>query len=157
MHNTLPVDPPVRLLALYQQVYPDTKPDIVFQAPGREMWALANITERGEYAITSSEMAARAVFSRQSAKVRRTVLQRPLPRWARYAAGMVLLLDDAGLAVPGLEAVVCADEPPGPRYDYALGILVAALWHDLYRRAVSPDMLREITDTVRREYVEVDS
>lgn len=156
MPNSLPLDPPVRLLALYQQIYPDAKPDIAFRAPGREMWALANITERGEYAITSSEMAARAVFSRQSAKVKRTVMQRPLPRWARYAAGVVLVLDDAGLGVPGLEAVVCADEPPGPRYDYALGILFAALWHDLHRRVITSARLQEITDTVRREYVEVD-
>jgi hypothetical protein len=55
--------------------------------------------------------------------------------------------------MPGVDVVVCGDEPAGPRYDFALGILFGALWSELNGQAVSEAELIELTDRVRREYV----
>jgi galactokinase len=148
-------DPPLRLLAKFQELNPNTAPAVVFQAPGRDMWIAARANDREIYSIRSLEYnrAAPATFSLHSAKMRNTVMQRPLPRWVRYPAGVILRLSAAGFDVPCLHAVICGDEPRGPRYEYGLGILFAALCHELNNCHYDSQTLTEVVDTVQREYL----
>jgi len=147
-------DPPLRLLAAFQQAYPHQAMEWVIHAPGREMWLAASRAINEEFAIVAPDMeAVKAVFSLQSAKVKRTISQRPLPPWARYPAGVTLLLARDGLDVFGLNMVVMGDEPPGPRYNYALGITFASLWHDLLQREYTIDDLIALVDRTRRDYL----
>lgn len=148
-------NPPLRLLVAFQQAFPDCLPDWVIRAPGRDMWIAAVPARDSEFTLVAADLDGRVTFNLQSAKTRRTVTQRPLPRWARYPAGVTLLLAQAGVDVIGLKMVVMGDEPPGVRYDYALGIAFAALWHDLHQLPYTVDDLIDVVDRTRRDYVDV--
>ena len=147
-------DPPVRLLAAFQQTFPDEELVWLVRAPGRDTWIAASRSGGETFTVAIPDMDAKTTFSLQSARVRRTVLQRPLPRWARYPAGVTLTVDNEGLDVTGLNMVVMASEPPGPQYDYGIGIAFAALWHEVGGQAYTMDRLIEIVDKARRDYVE---
>jgi len=147
-------DPPVRLLAAFQETFPSQELVWLVRAPGRDTWIAAARSDNETFTVASPDLDARVTFSLQSARVRRTVLQRPLPRWARYPAGVTLTVDNEGLDVIGLNMVVMASEPPGPQYDYSIGIAFAALWHEIYNRPYTMDRLIDIVDRARREYVE---
>lgn len=144
-------DPPLRLLARFEQVFPTSTPQLVIQAPDREMWAAASRNGTAQFRIYTAESSARTIFSYQSAKRKQTVYRQPLPRWARYIAGVCVLLNVPEM--PGIDVVACGDEPAGPRYEYALGILFAALWHEINAQACSPIYLQEVVERVRRDYV----
>lgn len=149
-----PTDPPVRLLAAFQQAFPDDPMTWLLKAPGRDVWIAATRSEDDQFTVVEPESETRATFNLQSAKLKLTATRRPLPRWARYPAGVTLLLAQDGLDVVGLKMVFVGDEPTGPRYDHALGMAFAALWHDLYELPYTVDTLIEIADRTRREYVE---
>ena len=154
---TLPVqgaDPPLRLLAAFQQIYPALVPTHIVQAPGRDMWVAASVAQTNAFTIHVPDMNGHTSFSRRTAKNHRTLLKRPLPRWARYPAGVVIALSASGLDVDGIDTVVVSEESPGPRYDYALGMTFAALIHSLHGQSYDSDSLLEIVEKVRREYVE---
>ena len=147
-------DPPLRLLVAFQQGWPDHTPDVVFCAPGRSLWLAGRVTTPERWTLHAPDVSdtASATFTRQSARARQTWLRRPLPRWARFPAGVLLALPDA--EAPGLEAVVCGDEPAGPRYEYALMLLFAALLHELADRPYLPGDLSAIADAVLRDYID---
>lgn len=153
MDNDLIPDPPVRLLAAFQQAFPDQAIDWMVRAPGRDTWIAAARTDDNELTVAAPDLEAKTTFSLQSARTRKTVMQRPLPKWARYPAGVTLALDNAGLDMIGLNLVVIADEPPGPQFDYSLGIAFAALWYGIHQREYTIDRLIEVVDRARREYV----
>jgi galactokinase len=147
------VNPPVRLLATFADAFPNSTPTLVLPAPGRDLWIAAGLNATQRYAVRALELDAGAVFNRQSAKRGETILRRPLPRWARYASGVVLALDT--IDVPGVDALICGDEPQGPRYEYALGVAFAALWHAIADIETTPRGLIEIVDRVQRDYIGV--
>jgi hypothetical protein len=146
------INPPLRLLAAFARRFPDREPSIVLQAPGRDLWTAAVVLGTRQYRIEALDLRARAVFSRQSAKRRETTLRRPLPRWSRYAAGVMLALDNM-IDVPGIVALICGDEAPGPRWDYSVGILFAALWHEIAGETARERDLIALVDRVQRDYV----
>ena len=154
---TLPVsgvDPPLRLLAAFHQIHPDLLSTHIIQAPGRDMWAAAAVRPTDAFTVHIFDLGVHTSFSRRTAKLRRTLLNRPLPRWARYPAGVVLALNDAGLDANGIAAVIVGEESPGPRYDYALGMTFAALIHVVCGQSFTADSLLEIVEKARRDYVE---
>jgi len=154
--------PPLRLYMAYGMIFPDTPLERVFQAPGREMWIAYHLAapERANAAPTYELHSVDAggdvpvVFTLQSAKTKRAVTKRPLPRWARYAAGALVMLDLPGMEACGIHGVIGGDEPHGPRYDFAISMLFAALLYDLAGTTVSLARLIEIADRVNRDYVE---
>jgi hypothetical protein len=149
-------DPPMRLLLAFQQLYPALNaPDWVIQAPGRDMWAAAAHQPAPEFTIALPDLDARATFSYRSARSGLSVLNRPLPRWARYAAGALLDLRAAGIEPGGLVMVVAGTEPSGPRYEHAVGIVVAALGCACLGQMCAADDLVELVERVRRDYVEM--
>jgi len=145
---------PLRLLVQFQQRCPDTEPELVLQAPGRDLWMMAMLNTSGRVALASVELNARTVLSAHSARYKRTMLHRPLPKWSRYAAGVLISLDDSNLTVSGLTAVVGGDEPVGPRYEYTLGVLMAGLIYTVNQQSFTHSKLFEIADRARRDYVE---
>lgn len=145
-------DPPIRLLAKFQELFPESTPQLILKAPGREMWAAANFNGKTEISVWSAEITGRTTFTYQSAKQKQTVQRRPLPRWARYLAGASVYVDVPEM--PGVDVVVGGNETLGPRYEYALGILFAAFWCDINGQEISEAQLRDLTERVRREYVE---
>ncbi len=153
--STIP-NPPLHLLAAFQEVYPDCSPTCIVQAPGRDTWVAAvTRTEAEGYALNSTTHTGQAKFNRRSAKLKQTLTHRPLPGWSRYAAGVILALDAAGLAVPGIGIVALSEDTSfGPRHDHALGMAVAALWHELCGRPYTPEAILDVVERVRREYVE---
>lgn len=155
MNDTLqPGNPPVMLLAAFNDSFPYQAMRWLARAPGREMWAAACHADNEEFTVVAPELEGKATFSLQSAKSKLTVTRRPIPRWARYPAGVALLLAQNGLDVIGLNMVLMGNEPLGPRFDYGLGMAFAALWHDLYQLPYTVDTLIEVVDRARREYVE---
>jgi galactokinase len=135
------------------QLFNQPQPDWIVQAPGREMWMAGGTCDGDEYTLHGADFDSHATFSHRSAKSKQTVLKRPLPVWARYPAGVVIALNDAGLDVPGLQAVLLGDEPHGPRYDFGLGLVVAAFCHELVGARYTPDELVDIVEAVRRKYL----
>ena len=142
---------PLSQLAPVEPVLTTPTPHVIVQAPDRRMWAAASLNGTAHFRIYTAESSARTIFSYQSAKRKQTIYRQPLPRWARYIAGISVLLDVPDM--PGIDAVACGDEPAGPRYEYALGILFAALWYEINMQSCSPIQLQEIAERVRRDYV----
>jgi len=150
-------NPPVMLLAAFADAFPDHIVQLLVRAPGREMWIAASYSGDNSITVVAPEVEGRATFNLQSAKVKQTITRRPLPRWARYPAGVTLMLAQDGLDLIGLNLVVMGNEPPGPRFDYGSGMAFAALWHDLYQLDYTIDTLIDLCDRARREYVEVEA
>ncbi|MBC8098632.1 MAG: hypothetical protein H7Y11_04260 [Armatimonadetes bacterium] len=153
---SLSLNPPLSLLAAYQKVYPTQSPSWIVQAPGRETWIAASlVSESDGYTLTSGNLNAQAKFTRRSALLKRTVTNRPIPSWARYAAGVVVLMSEAGLIVPGVMVVSSSEDTSfGPRHDHALGMAFAALWYDLCQQPYTPEQVFDWAEKARRQYVE---
>lgn len=148
------LNPPLHLLAAFQQTYPDCTPTWVLQSPGRETWVAAMAADV-DYSLASANHQAQTRFSRRSAVFKQTINKRPLPDWSRYAAGVIVTLSDAGLDVPGIRAVSHSEDTSfGPRHDHALGMAFAALWHEILGLPYTPEQVLEIVERVRRNYVE---
>ena len=147
-------DPPVHLLAGFARFLPEKTPELVLQAPGRALWAAVIRRTDDYFSMSSVEFDSRAAFSYQSAKVRRTVMRRPLPSWVRYGAGMLMLLSNEGLDASGFDAVVAGSENDDARYEYAVGLAFAAVYHTLSSTPYTEDKLVDLAERVRREYVQ---
>lgn len=148
-------DPPMRLLLGFQQHFPNHSADWIIQAPGREMWVAAAVHPDPSFTLLLADSGQRTSFSLRSAKLKMTLLQRPLPLWARYPAGVLLALRDSGLALSGMQAALAGEEPAGPRYDYALGMAVAALWYIIKEQPCTTDSLLELVEQVHRDYLDL--
>jgi galactokinase len=130
-------------------------PEWVIQAPAREMWVAAMLEAQPEFTLIVPDLEARTTFSLRSAKNKTTVMNRPLPRWARYAAGTVIALSEAGMELGGFHAVVIGTEPTGPRYEYAIGLTLAALCCQMADQSCQPEQLLDLLERVRRDYAEI--
>jgi len=147
------MNPPVRLLIATQEHFHKAA-EWLIDVPGREMWVAAQITNDYQYAITVPDLNAHTIFDRRGAKSKKTVRNRPLPRWARQIAGVLLVLSDEGLAVPGVKVILLGDEPPGPRYEHALGMGFAALWYVYNQQTCDLNCLMDLMERVRKEYLD---
>lgn len=144
------VDIPLRLMVRFQERFPNTSPHWVMQAPDRDLWILAAPNPRGRITLDVVELRARTCFTLHSAAYQRTVTHRPLPAWARTPAGVLMVLDSEGFPLGGLDVVIGGDEPRGPRYLFALGIVTGALVYTIHDRAFTSADLIELTDDARR-------
>ena len=145
------MNPPLRLLTAYQNAH-GTTPDVLVEVPGRAMWLAAQPAESHRQMLTVPDLGGQATFDLQSAKQMRTVRSRPLPKWARIPAGVLLsLVTQPTMMFPGMACVVVGDEPTGPRYEYSLGMAYAALWYQLNEMTVNEPMLIELLEHVQRD------
>lgn len=145
-------DPPVRLLVQYQSLCAHDAPDLLVCVPGRDIWAAVRFNGAAFVKLIDADAGRQVRFTIRSAVRRETLLHRPLPRWALYAAGVTALIDLPVL--PGAEILVCSDEPGGPRGDHALGMLMAAYWHAVNDLPLEETPLFHLAERARRDYVE---
>lgn len=144
---------PLHLLAAYQQFYPNVIPDWVVKAPDYEVWAAASRLDAPAFNIVNANLHVKTTFSWQSAKVKQTLFKRPLPRWSRYAAGVIFHLCADGLDRSGVYMAVLSTESAPVRAEYGAGLAVAALWYTLNSQSFTVETLREHVEQVRREYI----
>jgi galactokinase len=147
-------DPPIRLLAAFQQAFPNESPDWITRAPGRDVWLAASPAPSDHFTVFSPDQGGQTTFSMRSAKLKQTVYQRMLPRWAYYPAGVMLVLYNLGHELNGRHIAVISEEPDGPAYDYGIGIAFTAYWHEVLDMPFTIDSLIEVVDKARRDYVE---
>jgi hypothetical protein len=147
------LDPPVRLLALYQQICSADMPDLVVAVPGRAIWAAVHFTGTTFFKVIDADGARHTRFDVRSSRHKRTLLRRPIPDWARYAAGVTALASVRFL--PGAEILVCSDETSGPRRDHSLGMLITALWNEVNDLPTDEDTLFQMAERTRRDYIEL--
>ncbi|NWF69942.1 MAG: hypothetical protein HXY40_12725 [Chloroflexi bacterium] len=147
-------NPPVRLLSLFGQAFPQLSPERVIKTPGRELWVAAAAATHDTVTIYATELGARTYFTVRSARRKSNPRGRPLPAWARYIAGVSLALDEMGMAISGQYIALAGNEPPGPRYDYALGMAYAALVYHLNEQLCTDSALLDLVERVRRDYID---
>jgi len=145
--------PPLHLLAAFNDAF-QLSPEHILQSPGYDLWVAAVVPANNLYIIHAPAMGNYVKFSWQSAKKQQTIHKRPLPKWSRYAAGIIYHLCGNGLDVKGIQAVILGNEMPGVRYDYAIGVTMAALWHTILGKPYTSEQLIELVDHVRRVYIE---
>ncbi len=126
--------PPRRLIDAFKDAF-KTRPDFLVRVPGRvnlvgahvdynDGWVLPAAISRYVWAAAKALptrcMSIRAVdlnedtaFRLTELDTRRSLLGRPLPRWAEYAAGVAWSLQEAGLATPGVQLAISGDVPVG--------------------------------------------
>ena len=153
--NTAP-NPPLRLLATFQMTYPSQRANWVMSAPERDMWVGASVYDSGQFSVTVPDLEAHTIFRIKSARIKRTVDNAPLPTWATYLAGVSVILSNAGMTFPGADMVLAGEEPPGPRYEYSMGMAFAALWYQYNAKPFDQSILLPVMEQVRREYVETE-
>jgi hypothetical protein len=149
-------DPPIRLLVYFQQLIPEHRPQIVYQAPGRDVWLAAAFNQDVRFSLIAADINpdVETSFTLQTARQMQTTTRRPLPNWARYAAGALVTL--SAFDTPGFDGILVADEPPGPRQDYAIALLFAGLIYTLADQPQPTDHLQSVADIVVRDYVGLD-
>lgn len=144
-------DPPLRLLAAFFDHFPGQTPECIVQAPNRDMWGMAVLRDIGCFTIVAPDLTDEVRVTVDSARADQTALNRPLPEWARFAAGVLPVLADAGMMLPGGDIALAGEEPAGPRYAYALGIATAAVLCAMVDAPYDSERLTEIVERVRRE------
>jgi hypothetical protein len=145
--------PPIRLLADFQARC-GSPPDLIAGAGERRAWAVAHFTGGGFYIVHHGDSTGVTRFDARTARRRLTLLRRPIPIWARYAAGVAALLEQP---LPGAHIALYSDEPAGPRRAHALGMAVAGLWQRAHGLPDDEPTLFAIAEQVRRAYVEIDA
>jgi hypothetical protein len=146
--TTLDQDAPLRLIVNYQAAF-GTTPAYVLKAPGREFWIAAETTDTGVMDLRAPDLDGAAVFHRRSARDLHTVRGRPLPRWARLAARVLLALHTPGGT--GCRAVLVGEEPAGPRYDYALAMAFATFCLAMAEQPCDDAAVADVMEKVRRQ------
>jgi galactokinase len=146
-------NPPIRLLVMFQERFPDQALHWLVKVPGWEMWAAAASCGGYDLTLAAPDLDGQTTFNLRSAKSKRTVFNRPLPRWARYPAGVLVVLGEMGLEISGLNIALVGEEPSGPRYDYALGVAFLGLAYDIHGRESTRENLIEVVERVRRDYM----
>lgn len=145
----------MRLLLAFQEHFPEFAPSWVLQALGRDMWVAASFIDSTAMTLVVPDYEAHTTFNYRSAKTRLTVLNRPLPNWARFPVGVLLALRAEGMERTGLQAVLAGAEPAGPRYEHAMGITIGALWYEVHGYPYTTSGLIEMVERVRRDFVDV--
>lgn len=135
------VNPPLRLLVAFETLVGEP-PDFMLGVPGREMWVAGRPWLPGRWQFHVPDLEAQVLFTPHSLRRGRNAAGRPIPPWARYLAGVVRTLEDmALLPIQGAQLVVVADEPPGPRYEFALAMCLVVVCCDLTQTAVTSEQI----------------
>lgn len=151
-----PVNPPLRLLASFQQLV-GVAPSLMLAVPAREMWVLvapadSQHADEQRYTIITPDLDNQTAFDVRGARLRQTYLNRPLPRWARYIALALVAMTDDGIRVPPAQLFIAGDEPQGPRYEYTLGMAMATYGYHHHGRVATEPALVDLLEKATRRY-----
>ncbi len=168
--NTLP--------AVFQQKF-GRPPAFVARAPGRvnllgehvdynDGFVLPAAIDRATYIAFSPADSERttlwaadfdkaAVFSSQTLAAQTQPDGSPLPDWARYPAGMMWALGEAGLETPAMDAVFASDVPRGSGLSSSASVEMAfgVAWQQLGGWELAPMELAKLGQRAENQYVGV--
>jgi len=136
----------------------NAEPGFVVRAPGRvnllgehvdynDGWVLPAAVDLATYlavhpcdsklvSITAPDVGDSTTFRLTELESKKDVSGKPLPDWARYAAGVAWALKERGLAVTGMDAVLMSDVPRGAGLSSsaAMEVVFALAWQKLSAR-----------------------
>ncbi|MBI4769153.1 MAG: galactokinase [Chloroflexi bacterium] len=154
-------------------------PAFVVRAPGRvnllgehvdynDGWVLPVAVDRAAYlavgpcvsrlvSLSAPDMRGGVTFRTAELDSRVDVAGRPLPSWARYPAGVAWALQQGGLPVSGMDAVLMADVPRGAGLSSSAAVEVAfaVAWQELGGWTLPPMELARACQRAEGEYVGV--
>lgn len=98
-----------------------------------------------------------AVFSPESLSAKTQPDGSPLPDWARYPAGMMWALREAGLQTPAMQAVFASNVPRGSGLSSSASVEMAfgVAWRQLGGWALAPMELAKLGQRAENRYVGV--
>lgn len=97
------------------------------------------------------------MFTAQSIQTKTDVYGSPLPEWARYPAGVLWALQEAGLNAPGIDAVFASDVPRGAGLSSSASVEMtfAVAWQALGGWELAPMRRALLGQKAENEYVGV--
>ncbi len=172
------MQPLPQLIDHFRRTY-HAEPDFIARAPGRvnllgehvdynDGWVLPIAIDRAAYlavravdgprvALTAMDVGQSTTFDVTALEAQRAADGAPLPGWARYAAGTAWALQERGLTVRGLEAVLTSAVPRGAGLSSsaAVEVVYATAWQKLGAWSLPPMELARACQRAENAYVGV--
>jgi galactokinase len=166
------------LAAIFQQKF-GRPPAFVARAPGRvnllgehvdynDGFVLPAAIDRATYiafspadsqltTLWAADFDQRAVFSPQTLPAKTESDGSPLPDWARYPAGVMWALGEAGLETPAMQAVFASNVPRGSGLSSSASVEMAfgVAWQQLGGWELAPMELAKLGQRAENQYVGV--
>ncbi len=123
-----------RLNRKFTLTFPGTTPDLQTNGPGGSVWIAVARSETGIMNIAAPDLNAHLAFRLSQpgqSPIRYDVVGLPLPPWALYVAAVGWSWAARGYEVPGLDAVILAEEGVREGFVWETGLAFAAAWQDL--------------------------
>lgn len=113
--------------------------------------------DSGETTLWAVDFNKAAVFLPETLPAQSQPDGSPLPDWARYPAGMMWALREAGLETPAMEAVFASDVPRGSGLSSSASVEMAfgVAWQQLGGWRLAPMELAKLGQRAENEYVGV--
>lgn len=132
------LNPPLRLLVAFETLI-QQPPELLMGVKGRDVWLAGVWGNHERWQVYVPDWEAQVIFSAASIAKRQNAAGRPLPLWARPLIAAWQMLGEAHqLPVEGARFVIVADEPPGPRYEFSVGLAFAAACYERASGQVPP-------------------
>lgn len=111
----------------------------------------------GQTTLWAADFDKQAVFSLQTLPAKTQPDGSPLPDWARYPAGMMWALREAGLETPDMDAVFASDVPRGSGLSSSASVEMAfgVAWQQLGGWTLAPMELAKLGQRAENQYVGV--
>ncbi len=146
------MNPPLRLLTAFQH-YHSEPPAHLLPVPGREMWIAAVMGKKHFYTLLLPDSVTSITFDNRSARRGMTWAARPAAAHFRYVVAAARWLAWENLLPVGGRIVVVGNEPPGPRYDHALGMAFITLAYACHERDINDTQLFGLMERIERDYL----
>ncbi|GAB4490409.1 MAG: galactokinase [Anaerolineales bacterium] len=113
--------------------------------------------DSGQTTLWAADFNARAMFAPQTLPAKSQPDGSPLPDWARYPAGMMWALREAGLETPAMDAVFGSDVPRGSGLSSSASVEMAfgVAWQHLGGWSLAPMELAKLGQRAENQYVGV--
>jgi galactokinase len=123
----------------------------------RAVYLAAAPTDDRTVQLTALDLSQHTAFSLDALEAKVDLQGNPLPAWAHYPAGVAWALQEAGLAVTGLQAIYTSDVPMGSGLSSSAAVEVgfAASWQTLGGWEVDRVRLAQLCQRAENAYVGV--
>ncbi len=113
--------------------------------------------DSGQTTLWAADFDAGARFAPQTLPAKTQPDGSPLPDWARYPAGMMWALREAGLETPAMDAVFASDVPRGSGLSSSASVEMAfgVAWQQLGGWSLAPMELAKLGQRAENQYVGV--
>lgn len=113
--------------------------------------------DSGQTTLWAADFDSRAAFSPQTLAAKTQPDGSPLPEWARYPAGVMWALGEAGLETPAMDAVFASEVPRGSGLSSSASVEMAfgVAWQQLGGWSLAPMELAKLGQRAENQYVGV--